>query len=325
MGKSKKQQEAKRIDAIYAQPTIYYINFKDVPLEKYTESLDLLFRDPDFNELMTKRNNLAKVASRLKQGSSEIQNLVKQIQKRDLELAYTMYSSVVLANVRSNVTFDLFSFGTLLRYFVDYSQDGMQEKVDTLSLNLDKVAFLSDMLECVVKDVRSNMYAVFGNTTEFHQFDGVLKMIQQLRGFYKSVVGENDNTPKAQLYFDYSDSIDDYLSKRLTTYSKRLRKLTPQLPVYSAEQMVEALNLFFYNETHFDKEFIKHTESGGTYIDALSLVKVLSPSQTERIDKVMKEAGCMVTADKDPANYCFSVTDIILLYYHRSKSKKVKR
>ena len=318
MGKSKKQQEAKRIDAIYAQPTIYYINFKDVPLEKYTESLDLLFRDPDFNELMTKRNNLAKVASRLKQGSSEIQNLVKQIQKRDLELAYTMYSSVVLANVRSNVTFDFFSFGTLLRYFVDYSQDGMQEKVDTLSLNLDKVAFLSDMLECVVKDVRSNMYAVFGNTTEFHQFDGVLKMIQQLRGFYKSVVGENDNTPKAQLYFDYSDSIDDYLSKRLTTYSKKLRKLTPQ-------QMVEALNLFFDNETHFDQEFIKHTESGGTYIDALSLVKVLSPSQTERIDKVMKEAGCMVTADKDPANYCFSVTDIILLYYHRSKSKKVKR
>lgn len=120
----------------------------------------------------------------------------------------------------------------------------MQEKVDTLSLNLDKVTFLSDMLECVVKDVRSNMYAVFGNTTEFHQFDGVLKMIQQLRGFYKSVVGENDNTPKAQLYFDYSDSIDDYLSKRLTTYSKRLRKLTPQLPVYTAEQMVEALNLF---------------------------------------------------------------------------------
>ena len=253
MGKSKKQQEAKRIDAIYAQPTIYSINFKDVPLEKYTESLDLLFRDPDFNELMTRRNNLVKVASRLKQGSSEIQNLVKQIQKRDLELAYTMYSSVVLANVRSNVTFDFFSFGTLLRYFVDYSQDGMQEKVDTLSLNLDKVAFLSDMLECVVKDVRSNMYAVFGNTTEFHQFDGVLKMIQQLRGFYKSVIGENDNTPEAQLYFEYSDSIDDYLSKRLTTYSKKLRKLKPMLPVYTAEQMAEAINLFFDNESHFDK------------------------------------------------------------------------
>ena len=201
----------------------------------------------------------------------------------------------------------------------------MQEKVDTLSLNLDKVAFLSDMLECVVKDVRSNMYAVFGNTTEFHQFDGVLKMIQQLRGFYKSVIGENDNTPKAQLFFDYFDSIDDYLSKRLTTYSKKLRKLTPMLPVYTAEQMVEAINLFFDNETHFDKEFIKHTESGGTYIDALSLVKVLSPSQTERLDKVMKEAGCMVTADKDPANYCFRVTDVILLYYHRSKGKKVKK
>lgn len=231
MGKSKKQQEAKRIDAIYAQPTIYSINFKDVPLEKYTESLDLLFRDPDFNELMTRRNNLVKVASRLKQGSSEIQNLVKQIQKRDLELAYTMYSSVVLANVRSNVTFDFFSFGTLLRYFVDYSQDGMQEKVDTLSANIDKVAFLSDMLECVVKDVKSDMSAVFGKTIEFQQFDGVLKMIQQLRGFYKSVVGENDNTPKAQLYFDYSDSIDDYLNKRLAAYSKKLRKMNPPLPI----------------------------------------------------------------------------------------------
>lgn len=325
MGKSKKQQEAKRIDAIYAQPTIYSINFKDVPLEKYTESLDLLFRDPDFNELMTRRNNLAKVASRLKQGSSEIQNLVKQIQKRDLELAYTMYSSVVLANVRSNVTFDFFSFGTLLRYFVDYSQDGMQEMVDTLSLNLDKVAFLSDMLECVVKDVKSDMSVVFGKTIEFQQFDGVLKMIQQLRGFYKSVVGENDNTPKAQLYFDYSDSIDDYLNKRLATYSKKLRKMNPPLPIFPADQMIEAVNLFFDNETHFDMEIIKHTDSGGIYIDALSLVKALSPSQTEKLNKAMKKAECTVTADKDPSNYCFRVTDVIMLYYHRSKGKKVKR
>lgn len=318
MAKSNKkaQAETKRLMEINAQPTIYTFNFKDIPLEKYGERMDLLFHDPDFSEMVEKRNALVKMAGRVRPNSPEMQNLIRTIQQRDRKLADLMYAAVVQINLRSDVTYDFLSFATLLKYYVDYSKPGMQEKADQLSANLDKITFLSDMLESVLTDVKAEMNELFGNSIDFNQFDGVAKVLQQLRGFFKSARDCHDaNSKEAQLYFDYADSINEYLEKRLKTYSEKYLKLKPRQPTHTEKEMIEAINLFFESEHKYDSHYIKHTESGGSYIDAIALAYNLTPSETDRLDKVMEAAKSKVTADKDPLNYCFNVTDAIMLYY----------
>ena len=67
-------------------------------------------------------------------------------------------------NLRSDESYDFLNFGQLLRYYVDYSKPGMQDKVDKLSIDLDKVTFLTDTLERIVIDVKSNMKEIFGTS-----------------------------------------------------------------------------------------------------------------------------------------------------------------
>ena len=45
-----------REELVRQQPTIYTFNFKDVPVEKYAEMLDVLFHAPAFCEIVDKRN-----------------------------------------------------------------------------------------------------------------------------------------------------------------------------------------------------------------------------------------------------------------------------
>ena len=184
--------------AVCTQPTVYTFNFKEVPISKYAETLDILFHNPDYNELVEKRNKLVKSADRLRSGTSEMANIVRTIQQRDRRLADIMYASIVQANIRSEVSNDFLSFDTLLKYYVDYRKDGMRECVSRMAANLDKVTFLADMLESVVTEVKSDMRQAFDDIVEFHQFDAVLHVLTQLRGFFKTARSKDDDSPEAQ-------------------------------------------------------------------------------------------------------------------------------
>lgn len=305
-----------REEVVRQQPTIYTFNFKDVPASKYAETLNVLFHNPDFNEAVEKRNRLVKPADRLRPGSSEMVNLVRTIQQYDRKLADIMYASIVQTNLHSDVSYDFLSFGTLLKYYVDYSKDGIKERVDNMAANLDKVTFLADMLESIVTDVKADMREIFDGEVEFNQFDAVLKVLTQLRGFFKSTRRNDADSPEAQLYFDYSDSINDYLEKRLKTYTEKYRKLHPAAQVYTEADLIEGLNQFFGRSEKFDKSFIKHTESGGCYIDVVHLCFNLDRLQTEKIEQVTAKMKSNNITD-DTLRYSFNVTDLIMSKYKR--------
>lgn len=309
-----------REELVSNQPTIYSFHFKDVPTSKYAETLDVLFHNPDYNDAVEKRNRLVKSAERLRPGSSEMVNLVRTIQQHDRKLADIMYASIVQTNLHSEVSYDFLSFGTLLKYYVDYNKDDMRERVDRMAANLDKVTFLADMLESVVTDVKADMREIFNDGIEFNQFDAVLKVLTQLRGFFKSARRGDADSPEAQLYFDYSDSINDYLEKRLKTYTDKYRKLHPVAQVYTEADLVEGLNQFFGRNDKFDLSVIAHTESGGCYIDFAQLCLRLSRNDIEKIEKVTGKMQSNNITDV-ALRYSFNATDLIMGQYKRPKLK----
>lgn len=318
MAKSKSLRA--REEFVRNQPTIYSFHFKDVPPSKYAETLDVLFHDPDYNDAVEKRNRLVKSAQRLRQGTSEMTNLVRTIQQRDRKLADIMYSVIVQTNLHSEVGYDFMSFSTLLKYYVDYSKDGNKERVDRMAANLDKVTFLADMLESVVTDVKGDMLEIFNGSIEFNQFDAVLKVLTQLRGFFKSARRDDVDSPEAQLYFDYSDSINEYLEKRLKTYTDKYRKLHPAAPVYTEADLIEGLNQFFGRSEKFNESFIKHTESGGCYIDMVHLCSNLDRQEVEKIESVKKKMKSNTHTD-ETLRYSFDLTDLIMHQYKRPTKK----
>ena len=300
------------------QPTVYTFNFKDVPVSKYAETLDVLFHNPDYNDAVDKRNRLVKSADRMRPGTSEMANIVRTIQQHDRKLADIMYASIVQTNLRSDVSHDFLSFDTLLKYYVDYRKDGMRERVSVMAANLDKITFLADMLESVVTDVKADMRHVFDGSIDFNQFDAVSNVLTQLRGFFKSARSKDANSPEAQLYFDYSDSINDYLEKRLKTYTDKYRKLHPAAPVYTEADLVEGLNQFFGRNDKFDMSLIGHTESGGCYIDFKALSLRLDDSDVEKLKKVSEKMKSNNTTDVE-LRYSFNATDLIMRHYKRTK------
>ena len=321
--KNKKQQQqalAKREQQIRNQPTIYTFNFRDVPADKYAEALERLFSNPDFSEAVRNRNELVRAASRIPQNSPQMASLIRAIQEKDKKLAMNMYSLLVQVNVRSDESYDFLNFGQLLRYYVDYSKPGMQETVDKLAINLDKVTFLTDALESIVVDVKSYMTTIFNGRVEFHQFDGVMQVLKQMQGFFNFARTKDINSKDNDLYCEYADSINAYVDKRMKTYSEKHRKLHPQLPGFTQDQMVEAINLFFGEDKKFNETFIARTESGGCYIDGMKLIPNLSEEQTAKLDKLVprpKEGNSM-------QKYFLSVTDAIMLYYAQQKGISLK-
>ena len=184
------------------------------------------------------------------------------------------------------------------------------QKVDELTAHLDKITFLSEFLEAELVEVAQGMRLVFGDTIEFQQFDGVRQSLKQLKGFFRTIRSNNDNTPEADLYWQYSDSISDYMGKRLKTYSEKYKKLHPRPRVFSVDEMVKAINRIFGIDEHLAQAFIKHTESGGAYIDATALLFNLDGRQAEIIDKMTGEVS-----NKNSLNYSFTVTDAIMKTY----------
>ena len=321
--KNKKQQQqalAKREQQIRNLPTIYTFNFRDVPADKYAEALERLFSNPDFAEAVRNRNELVRAASRIPQNSPQMASLIRAIQEKDKKLAMNMYSLLVQVNVRSDESYDFLNFGQLLRYYVDYSKPGMQETVDKLAINLDKVTFLTDALESIVVDVKSYMTTIFNGRVEFHQFDGVMQVLKQMQGFFNFARTKDINSKDNDLYCEYADSINAYMDKRMKTYSEKHRKLHPQLPGFTQDQMVEAINLFFGEDKKFNESFIARTESGGCYIDGMKLIPNLSEEQTAKLDKLVprpKEGNSM-------QKYFLHITDAIMLYYAQQKGISLK-
>ena len=321
--KNKKQQQqalAKREQQIRNLPTIYTFNFRDVPADKYAEALERLFSNPDFAEAVRNRNELVRAASRIPQNSPQMASLIRAIQEKDKKLAMNMYSLLVQVNVRSDESYDFLNFGQLLRYYVDYSKPGMQETVDKLAINLDKVTFLTDALESIVVDVKSYMTTIFNGRVEFHQFDGVMQVLKQMQGFFNFARTKDINSKDNDLYCEYADSINAYVDKRMKTYSEKHRKLHPQLPGFTQDQMVEAINLFFGEDKKFNESFIARTESGGCYIDGMKLIPNLSEEQTAKLDKLVprpKEGNSM-------QKYFLYITDAIMLNYAQQKGISLK-
>lgn len=310
MAKNKSKVSEKRMEKVCAEPTIYTFNFKDVPMERYAETIKLLFHDPDFSDAVEKRNALVKCAGRMKQNSQEMLSLIKQIQQRDHKLADVLFATLVQTNRRSEVTYDFLSFTTMLKYYVDYSKTDIMQKVDELTAHLDKITFLSEFLEAELVEVAQGMRLVFGDTIEFQQFDGVRQSLKQLKGFFRTIRSNNDNTPEADLYWQYSDSISEYMGKRLKTYSEKYQKLQPRPRVFSVDEMVKAINMIFGIDEHLAQAFIKRTESGGAYIDATALLFNLDGRKAEIIDKMTGKVS-----NKNSLNYSFTVTDAIMKTY----------
>lgn len=323
----KKQQQQQQMEAlarkdakIRQMPTIYTFNFKDVPAEVYAKTLETLFADPEFADAVRNRNELVRAANRIPQGAPQMAPLIKAIQEKDTKLAKLVYALLVQTNLRSEVTYDFLSFGHLIRYYVDYSQPGMQEKVDQLNINLDKITFLSNMLEDLLTQVKGDMLEIFHGTSDFNQFDGVMQSLHQLSGFFNFARNKDENSKDGALFYEYADSINTYLEKRMRTYSEKHRKLHPNLPGFTKEQMVEAINLFFDEKDKFDDTFIAKTDTSGCYIDGMKLIANLSEEQTAKLDKLIPRPKEGNSVQK----YFLNVTDAIMLYYAQQKGFSLK-
>lgn len=323
----KKQQQQHQMEAMARRdakirqlPTIYTFNFKDVPSEVYAKTLEAIFSDPQFADSVRNRNELVRAANRIPQGAPQMAPLIKAIQEKDAKLANAIYALLVQVNLHSEITYDFLSFGHLSRYYVDYSQPGMQEKVDHLNINLDKITFLSEMLENLLTQVKGDMLEIFKGASEFQQFDGVMASLRQLSGFFDFARKKDEKSKDYALYYEYADSINAYMNKRMLTYSAKYRKLHPTLPGFTQEQMVEAINLFFGEKDKFNESFISATDSGGKYIDAVKLSFNIDEEQTKRLDKLVPKPKEGNSIQK----YCLNVTDAIMLYYAQQKGFSLK-
>lgn len=174
---SKKKITTQQAAKTLMQPAIYCLNFKDVPIDKYMPALKEVFYNPNFVAIAEKRNAIGKSAERLRLGSSELQNITQAIIQRDRKLADMVFSALMQANLNADESYDFLSFPTLLKYYVDYSREGMNNKVAALSANLDKMTFCADFLESVLIDIKADMREIFNGKVEFQQFDAVANVL----------------------------------------------------------------------------------------------------------------------------------------------------
>ena len=310
-----------REDFVRLQPTVYQFHFKDVPSTQYAKSLDALFHNPDYLDAVEKRNRLVETSKRMRVGTSEMSNLLRTIQQHDRRLADIMYATMVQTNLLSDVSYDFMKFSTLLKYYVDYSQPGMKEKVDLLASRLDRLTFLAECLDRIATDIRGNMLDIFKGNIEFNQFDTVSQVLHQLRGYFRSAGPKDADSREGDLFYEYADSIYNYVEKRLKTYSAKYRMMHPISPTYTEADLVEGLNQFFGRDDKFDLSLIGHTESGGCYISVGDLWKILSEDEQKKIGHITPKIDS-VKFDDLQLRYSFNATDLIMSQYKRPKPKR---
>lgn len=305
-------------DFVSLQPTFYQFHFKDVPIMEYAKSLYGLFHHPDYMDAVEKRNRFSETNERTRVGTSERSNLTRTIEQHDRCLADIMYATMVQTYLRSNVSYDFMDFPTVLKYYVDYSQPGMKEKVDLLASQLDRLTFLADCLDRIATDIRGNMLEIFKGNIEFKQFDSVSQVLHQLRGYFRSAGPKDVDSREGDLFYEYADSIFNYVDKRLHTFTAKYRKMHPAPPVYTEADLVEGLNQFFGRDDKFDLSLIGHTESGGCYISIGDLWEVLSEDEQKKIGHVTSKINSVRFDDKE-LRYSFNATDLIMSQYKRPK------
>lgn len=310
-----------REEFVRLQPTVYQFHFQDVPITRYAKSLDALFHNPDYMDAVEKRNRLVETSKRMRVGTSEMSNLSRTIQQHDRCLADIMYATMVQTNLRSDVSYDFMSFSTLLKYYVDYSQPGMKEKVDLLASQLDRLTFLADCLDRIATDIRGNMLDIFKGHIEFNQFDTVSQVLHQLRGYFRSAGPKDADSREGDLFYEYADSIYNYVDKRLRTFTAKYRKMHPASPIYTEADLVEGLNQFFGRDDKFDLSLIGHTETGGCYISIGDLWKILSEDEQKKIGHITPKIDSIRFDDKQ-LRYSFNATDLIMRHYQRPKENK---
>lgn len=310
-----------REEFVRQQPTVYQFHFKDVPSTQYAKSLDALFHNPDYLDAVEKCNRLVETSKRMRIGTSEMSNLLRTIQQHDRRLADIMYATMVQTNLRSDVSYDFMNFSTLLKYYVDYSKPGMKEKVDLLASRLDQLTFLAECLDRIATDIRGDMLDIFKGNIEFNQFDTVSQVLHQLRGYFRSAGPKDVDSREGDLFYEYADSIYNYVEKRLKTYSAKYRKLHPTSPTYTEADLVEGLNQFFGRDDKFDLSVIGHTDTGGCYISVGDLWKILSEDEQKKICHITPKIDS-VKFDDLQLRYSFNATDLIMSQYKRPKPKR---
>lgn len=310
-----------REEFVRLQPTVYQFHFKAVPSTQYAKSLDALFHNPDYLDAVEKRNRLVETSKRMRVGTSEMSNLLRTIQQHDRRLADIMYATMVQTNLRSDVSYDFMNFSTLLKYYVDYSQPGMKEKVDLLASRLDRLTFLAECLDRIATDIRGDMLDIFKGNIEFNQFDTVSQVLHQLRGYFRSAGPKDADSREGDLFYEYADSIYNYVEKRLKTYSAKYRKMHPTSPIYTEADLIEGLNQFFGRDDKFDLSLIGHTESGGCYISVGDLWEILSEDEQKKIGHITPKIDS-VKFDDLQLRYSFNATDLIMSQYKRPKPNK---
>ena len=166
---------------------------------------------------------------------------------------------------------------------------------------------MADTIESVLVDIRLNMRELFGESIGFEQFNTVMQVLSQLRTYLNSVVSKDREDKRKELFFEYADSINDYLNKRMKTYAEKVNKLEETIKPHTEADILKALDKIYGTTNRFDSHFIKHTESGGAYIDAQVLSREMKCDLTTKllkgIDKVLPSGEL---------NFNFNITDRIL-------------
>ena len=292
---------------------LYTFDLADVPPEQYAVVLAELFRNKEYRQNVDSRNRMVQTLDRMRPGTPELKSMIAKIKEKDQRLAETLFSVIVQVNHESVTKEDFIPFNTLLQYYVDYDKEGNSERVLNLSRRLNQLTFMADMVESILIDIKDDMNHIFNGEVQFKQFDAVENVMQKLSGFFSEVHQNDSDTKGRQLYMDYSDSINDYIQKRLKTYSDKLHKLHPLPVCYTEDQMVAAINLFFGTDRKFGHRFIAHTPSGGHYINAMLLASNLSRSETKKLDQLVDPVA---KSDDAILRYCFDVTNVIMNAYH---------
>ena len=285
----------------------FTFDFGDVPVEQYAKSLDVLFHDTPFREMVARRNRFVEAARRTRPDSSEMNALYKNVKQVDAKIADFILGELVYANIYSGENLETFSFRNLLKFYVDYSKEGAQGSVKELTQNLFKLTFMADTIDSVLVDIRMNMRDLFGESIGFEQFNTVMQVLSQLRTYLNSVISKDREDKRKELFFEYADSINDYLNKRMKTYAEKVKKLEEPIKPHTDTDVLNALDKIYGTTNRFNSHFIKHTESGGAYVDAQMLSREMKCDLTTKllkgIDKVLPSGEL---------NFNFNITDRIL-------------
>ena len=233
-------------------------------------------------------------------------------------LAITTDTQIEGIHFFSNTSPYYVGYKSLLVNLSDLAAMGAKPYCFTLSLTLPEAN--EDFLKEFSKGdfITSSMGCRFTTSSIFHFMNG---MIPQ----WSYITRESSETDKREydLYLQYfQDDVekDLYLpepGKNGTVQYKCVyedEKGRCKEKIYTEDEMLEALNLFFGTKMYFGEKFIKHTDTGGEYIDAVALAFNLNEEQTKKLDKAVVNSD-KKTASDDTLRYCFDVTDAIMREY----------